>query len=217
MCPRTEKQFEEMREQKREIICNSALELFAEHGFHSTSISEIAKKAGVSKGLMYNYFKNKEDLLSKIFQRCTDNVMELLNPDFDDVITDEEAEDFFDKFFDVLISNPQEWKLFFQVSIQSDVMDLLMKEMHSQNIQKGQKMILDYFNTHGFQDPETAVLLFSSVFKGFTLQYALAPELFSKELLERFKQKIKELFLRKVDNNSIGKLELNDSTRYFLL
>ena len=42
------------------------MELFAHNGYHSTSISQIAREAGVSKGLLYNYFDSKEALLHDI-------------------------------------------------------------------------------------------------------------------------------------------------------
>ena len=41
----------------------TALRLFAENGYTETSIDKIAKQAGVSKGLTYTHFKNKEELL----------------------------------------------------------------------------------------------------------------------------------------------------------
>lgn len=51
---------------KKEKIIHAALSLFAKHGYTETSISKIAKEAGVSKGLTYNHFKNKEDLLKTV-------------------------------------------------------------------------------------------------------------------------------------------------------
>src|SRR5688572_6305326 len=48
---------------KRQIILETALNLFAELGYASTPISLIAKKAGVSQGLMYNFFAGKKELL----------------------------------------------------------------------------------------------------------------------------------------------------------
>lgn len=62
---------ENKKEAKRELskrkILQAALQLFGEQGFHSTSISHIAKTAGISKGLMYNYFESKEALIEGIF------------------------------------------------------------------------------------------------------------------------------------------------------
>lgn len=51
---------------KKEKIIHVALDLFAKHGYTETSISKIAKAAGVSKGLTYTHFKNKDDLLRAV-------------------------------------------------------------------------------------------------------------------------------------------------------
>ncbi|BDS09450.1 TetR/AcrR family transcriptional regulator [Aureispira anguillae] len=51
---------------KKEKIIHTALTLFAKHGYTETSISKIAKEAGVSKGLTYTHFENKEDLLKAV-------------------------------------------------------------------------------------------------------------------------------------------------------
>ena len=78
MSPRTKEQFAEMREQKSQLISEKALELFAEHGYEATSISMIAKEAGVSKGLIYNYFSSKEEILKEIIEHVVSSVWERL-------------------------------------------------------------------------------------------------------------------------------------------
>jgi len=55
MSPRTPKQFEKIRHDRRKSIMDTALEVFSENGYANASISMIAKKAGISKGLMYNF------------------------------------------------------------------------------------------------------------------------------------------------------------------
>ncbi len=52
--------------EKQENIVHSALELFAEEGYTATSTSKIAKTAGVSEGLIFRHFRNKEGLLQAI-------------------------------------------------------------------------------------------------------------------------------------------------------
>ena len=47
-------------------ILNAAIELFVERGFSSTRLDDVAAKAGVSKGTVYLYYKNKDDLLSAV-------------------------------------------------------------------------------------------------------------------------------------------------------
>ena len=52
---------------KRSAILQGTLELIAERGFHDTPMSKIAKKAGVSAGIIYHYFENKDDLIHALY------------------------------------------------------------------------------------------------------------------------------------------------------
>src|SRR5512137_1432492 len=51
---------------RRESIIQAAIEVFGKKGFLAASISEIAQRAGVAEGSIYQYFKNKEDLFFSI-------------------------------------------------------------------------------------------------------------------------------------------------------
>ncbi|GET27932.1 TetR/AcrR family transcriptional regulator [Prolixibacter sp. SD074] len=66
--PPTPEQYEQMRQEKRRKIIDGALELFASEGYHATSVAKIAEKAYISKGLLYNYFESKDDVLKEIAQ-----------------------------------------------------------------------------------------------------------------------------------------------------
>lgn len=57
---------------RRNLILDAAIEVIAQHGFQRTSIKQIAKHAGVADGTIYNYFKNKEELLHAIVARLTE-------------------------------------------------------------------------------------------------------------------------------------------------
>ena len=48
---------------RREQIVAAALKLFCEQGFHQTTIKEVAQEAGISAGLVYQYVREKEDIL----------------------------------------------------------------------------------------------------------------------------------------------------------
>lgn len=52
---------------KRIRILDAAIKVFAERGFHSATVAEIAKAAGVADGTIYLYFKGKDDLLLRLF------------------------------------------------------------------------------------------------------------------------------------------------------
>jgi AcrR family transcriptional regulator len=49
----------------RELL-NAALDAFVEHGFAATKLEQVARMAGVSKGTLYLYFANKEDLFMAV-------------------------------------------------------------------------------------------------------------------------------------------------------
>lgn len=57
---------------KHQNIITAAIELFSKDGFHATSTSKIANHAGVSEGLIFRHFKNKEGLIQSI-QNFNDN------------------------------------------------------------------------------------------------------------------------------------------------
>jgi AcrR family transcriptional regulator len=78
--PRRKEEFAKIREQSKSHLLQVALSLFAEHGFDGTSMAMIAKKAGVSTGLAYNYFKSKEDLLKELFASTIENLSNVLGP-----------------------------------------------------------------------------------------------------------------------------------------
>lgn len=56
------------REQRQSQLLESAIEVFAERGYQATTMDEIAERAGVSKGMLYIYFKNKEALFGAVFR-----------------------------------------------------------------------------------------------------------------------------------------------------
>jgi AcrR family transcriptional regulator len=55
-------------EERPSALYQAALDVFARRGYRAARLEEVAKAAGVSKGTIYNYFKNKEDLLSKALE-----------------------------------------------------------------------------------------------------------------------------------------------------
>jgi TetR/AcrR family fatty acid metabolism transcriptional regulator len=52
---------------KRRLILDAAIRVFARQGFHSTRVSDIADEAGVAYGLVYHYFKSKDEVLNELF------------------------------------------------------------------------------------------------------------------------------------------------------
>lgn len=194
--PKTPEQFEQIRNEKKKIIQNVALELFANQGYAYTSISQIAQKAGISKGLMYNYFESKEDLLNTILGNFIEEMIHYIDPNMDNEFSEDEALDFIDICFNLFIERREEMKLFYQLGMQSQVANIFMTEKRlSQNFLK-KEIIADFFRKKGFAQPEMEVVSLVSTIKGFGLQYVLAPDIFPKEILIQYREYLKDRFIR---------------------
>lgn len=63
------------KEERKKQIALAALDLFAEKGFETTSISEVAKAAGIGKGTVYEYFSSKEELILAAFMAWVEQMM----------------------------------------------------------------------------------------------------------------------------------------------
>ncbi|HEY1268842.1 MAG TPA: helix-turn-helix domain-containing protein, partial [Candidatus Binatia bacterium] len=73
-------------DEKLEEILKCAAKIFAEKGFHSTSIRDISRATGMSLAGLYYYFRTKEELLFLIQERCILTLLqrwETVNPDKD--------------------------------------------------------------------------------------------------------------------------------------
>ena len=62
----TNPRYQRRKEDRPAEITAAALHAFAENGFAATKVADVAKRAGVSKGLLYLYFKTKEDLFKAV-------------------------------------------------------------------------------------------------------------------------------------------------------
>ena len=60
--------------EKKEKIIKSGFELICEKGYYNTNTAEIAKKAGVSTGIVYQYFKDKHDIFIEALKKYADNI-----------------------------------------------------------------------------------------------------------------------------------------------
>jgi len=56
------------RVDKRARILEAAILVFARHGYHGARVSDIAREAGIAYGLVYHYFRNKEEILASVFE-----------------------------------------------------------------------------------------------------------------------------------------------------
>ncbi|WP_028548925.1 TetR/AcrR family transcriptional regulator [Paenibacillus sp. UNC451MF] len=68
MAPLNDEQLHQIRDERKDQIIAAALNVFARRGIIGTKMSMIAAEAGISHGLLYHYFKSKEELFNTLVQ-----------------------------------------------------------------------------------------------------------------------------------------------------
>jgi AcrR family transcriptional regulator len=80
--------FFNLPEEKRNKIINISLLEFAQHSYRAASVSRIVEKAGIAKGSMYQYFKNKKGLYLYLIDFVTNRKLSYLDQHLDSSIED---------------------------------------------------------------------------------------------------------------------------------
>lgn len=70
-------------ESSRKQVLDAAIRVLSEQGYAKTSVSEIAKAAGMSKGAVHYHFESKEDLIAHVLEACARNMRERVHAVWD--------------------------------------------------------------------------------------------------------------------------------------
>lgn len=185
MAPRTSAQFEVIRQERKEEILNAALHVFAQDGFHSASVSQIAKAANVSKGLMYNYFESKEEVLRTLIYDLFEYAMNLMQIQPGETMDDERFAEIIDMSIQIPLEEPKRWKLYMSLAFQQDVTEFIMKEM-MEKMEPYVSSISQYFQQKGYSDPIEMMRIFSAVLDGIQMHCLLDPKHFPVDRAKAF-------------------------------
>jgi AcrR family transcriptional regulator len=117
MAPRTEEQFQAIREKSTNKIVYAAMTLFSERGYQGTSMADIAKKAGVSKGLIYNYFESKEGILLAILGEALDEGEKIMQTE-EKVPADVHLKNIIERFFQSSKENIAFYRMILPIAFQ---------------------------------------------------------------------------------------------------
>ncbi len=186
--PRTKEQLQEIREKTEKLILYTALELFAEKGFNGTTISDIAAKAGISKGLVYNYFSSKKKLLEAV---CKTLLIEM-DKIFKAI---EQIEDPYKKIkilIDVTFAQIEKeekfWRLYMDFSLHPEVKEIVNK-ITADYLDTGFKMLEKIFRRIGIKNPVNEAKLFGAILDGMCFHYVFNKENYPLKQMKRFLQK----------------------------
>jgi len=186
MSPRTKEQFEQIRKGSKQKILNAALEIFAKNGYHNSSVSSIAEKAGIAKGLMYNYFKSKEEVLYELMIEMVVPFMQAIMPvKPGQKMTKKDMISMLNKTVDFVLEKPDYWKLYVGVFIQPDVMPKVLDKMW-EAFGPLMTFMTEYFANKGIEDPVAMSRYLAAVLDGVQLHIMIDPENFPAEQVKKF-------------------------------
>jgi AcrR family transcriptional regulator len=169
--PRSKEQFEDMRQKSKSTIIETALRLFATKGYHSTSISAIAKEAGIAVGLMYNYFSSKEELLVSIIDDNFRQLIESVSHETGEINETTDIHILIDSMMSAIINSNFSWKLIISIMFQPDISENAQKYingffLHQVNLYES------YFRKKGIKNPQESAKALAAVVHGAFLNYA---------------------------------------------
>lgn len=196
MSPRTQKQFELIRDSRRQQIMDAALKLFASEGYDHCSISMLAKHTGISKGLMYNYFESKEKLLAAVIEKGLDEIMNLFDPDHDGVLESNELVNFIRKIFSIMRGNQEFWILYFSIILQPKVKEHLKDTPLIRYMEQFTSMLMSYFKERGFEDPYLEMLTLSALIEGIgvLMIYTYPVTKIPDEMIQKYENRIIDMY-----------------------
>jgi AcrR family transcriptional regulator len=115
-------------EERRAAILDSALDVFARHGYHAASIDDIAQAAGVSKALIYEHFPSKRDLHAALLERTVGELFERL---VESAATSEPGEVRLragvDAFLSFVEAKPQAFRMLFRDAVEPGVAESMRR------------------------------------------------------------------------------------------
>ncbi len=191
MSPRTQKQLEKIRKDKKTAILNAGLEVFAEKGFHTGTVNLIAKRAGISKGLIYNYFSDKNSLLKEIIISGINEMLSVFKNPENKPVTEEMFVFYINESFDMLKKNIHFWRLYFSLVMQKEILELFGGQF-SEMLTPFIETMTNYYATKNIENPLAHVALLGSILDGVGIDYLMLPEMYPLEdvkkiIIEKFK------------------------------
>ena len=184
---------DEIKKIKKSEIQKSALGLFGENGYFQTSISDISKKANISKGLFYHYYTSKEELFEEIVIESIESIMNYFPKNNEQEFNDDKLVYFTTSIIIPSLDNDKtHWKLLILLLSQQILYKIALKHLTKSNAYiEYENILCRYFKAKGYEKPDVEVKLFTSSLMGICIQYIIDPSDFPiKMVMEQFICKI---------------------------
>ncbi len=187
MCPRKREDNEKIREQASKRLLEGALKVFARHGYHASSMSEIAKEAGVSKGLAYHYFASKEELLVNIAEQRLQQFLPFLKGLNSFADADERLVYLVNFVFDELVEKTEVIRFYNALYLHADGVKAISKAMAKYQTQFDQQFLAEenLLKDLGFEHSKLEATFLRSTLQGISLEYLLSPKEYPLEQIKK--------------------------------
>jgi len=170
--------------EKQEKILQAALELFAREGFKTTSTSKVAKHAGVSEGLIFRHFGNKDGLLEAILKEGEERIKVI----FSDIIFESDPQKLVLKTLDAFnpaILGEEElefWKLQYKIKWE-------LEQYGEHKMEPLQLALTNAFSKLGCEEPEQEAIRLLIELDGMATRYFLMEKFDFEPLLAFLKKR----------------------------
>ncbi|MFT4542713.1 MAG: AcrR family transcriptional regulator [Planctomycetota bacterium] len=165
-----------MRPQRgKQRLFDAAMTLFASHGYFATTVEQITEEAGVSKGLVYNYFKSKEELLVALIEQATARMAEVAGALSGGDSLEESLSDFVTRYLNLLKTERQFLKLQLTLMLMPELSEVVA-EPQRQRAELLLSMVRDWFKRARVSSPKNKARLFLAMLDGVALHYLFVYE-----------------------------------------
>ena len=192
MSPRTAVQFEELRSKSREKIILASMKQFAQKTYHNTTIADISKAAGISKGLIYNYFETKEDILKGIIEYMFQIGDKIMEESLSHTDPKDELRSMIDQLFQFLKQQGEISRMLIPLALELGSFNYINKVME-RKMESYLGKLIEIMEHMGFEDPEMEAWSLGVLFDGISLDYNVLGKKFPAKRMQQYLYKRYEL------------------------
>ncbi len=181
--PRTRKENERIRRIAKQKILSAAMELFIKKGYHATTIDDVAKHGCISKGLLYNYFKGKEELLATMVRNRIEELIQVMEAARSIKKPADQLKYIVERAIENVLQKPDVFRFYLHLQTQPEADQVLKKysKLLKEEAARQFELQCEMFEKLGVKEPRQRSLYFSSVLQGIMLMISTYPQQFPVE------------------------------------
>jgi AcrR family transcriptional regulator len=173
--PRSAQQNQQLRAESQRRLLAAARTTFARLGYERATVRDIAREAGVAQGLLYNYFRSKDELLRAVFREGARDVAEAFGAAAAEGTPEERLERVIRRSLEIVRERREFWQLSYMVRHQPGTVELLGEELTAWTVAV-REQLTTLLRAIGHRDaPALARVLFGAI-DGIAQHYVLDPE-----------------------------------------